>query len=187
MGTDRIILGISGASGSLYAKTLFDFLLGRNVEIHLVMSAQAEEIWQKELAVGLDYLNKPGVVLYDRYKFDTPIASGSFPTRGMAVVPASMGTIGRIASGTTLDLLSRAADVTLKERRPLVLVPRETPYSRIHLQNMLALTDAGAIILPASPGFYQRPQTIQDLANFVVARILDRLGLKQDLMPPYSA
>jgi 4-hydroxy-3-polyprenylbenzoate decarboxylase len=186
MPPNRVVLGISGASGSIYAKTFFEFLVERKVEIHLVISPQAEDIWKKETSLGLDFFDRSGVVRYDRNDFSAAISSGSFPTRGMAVIPASMGAIGRIAAGTTLDLISRAADVTLKERRPLVLVPRETPYSRIHLRNMLTLTEAGAIILPASPGFYQHPKTIQDLVNFVVARVLDRLGLDQDLMSPYT-
>lgn len=186
MKPNRVVLGMSGASGSIYAKTFFEFLIQRQVEVHLVISPQAEDIWRKELSLDLDFFDKPGVVRYDRNDFAAAIASGSFPTRGMVIIPASMGAIGRIAGGTTIDLISRAADVTLKERRPLILVPRETPYSQIHLRNMLSLTESGAIILPASPGFYQGPKSIQDLVNFVVARVLDRLGLDQDLMNPYT-
>ena len=119
-------------------------------------------------------------------KINSSIASGSFQIEGMAIVPASMGTIGRIASGISSNLIERAADVVLKEKRKLIIVPREAPLSTIHLKNLLALDQAGALILPASPGFYQGQDTVETLVDFVVARILDQLGVEQNLMPPYE-
>lgn len=129
--------------------------------------------------VGREHRN---FVYHHHQDMEAPIASGSFRTEGMVIIPCSMGTIGRIACGVSTGLIDRAADVCLKERRKLLLVPRETPYSEIHLQNMLRLTQAGAVVLPASPGYYSHPKSVDDLVNFVVARVLDHLGLETDLV-----
>lgn len=180
MNKQKIVVGISGASGSIYAKVLLDKLAGLSSqveEVSVVMSDNAKEIWQKEL----------GDAGYENYKFrfwskkdfNAPFASGSSSYRTMIIVPCSMGTLGRIASGISNDLISRAADVMLKERRRLILVTRDTPLSLIHINNMKAVTEAGGIICPASPSFYSNPQTFEQLASTVVDRIVDLAGLDQ--------
>jgi len=136
--------------------------------------------------MGTEYFRKPGVTLYGNDNFEVPIASGSFLTGGMVIAPCSMGCLARIASGVSTDLTSRTADVTLKEKRPLVLVARETPLSTIHLENMLKLSRAGAVILPAMPGFTHRPQSIADLATFISGRALDHLKIFRDFAPSYK-
>ncbi len=182
----NIILAISGASGVAYGKRLFDFLHETGHKIHLLVSKQGEQILQEEMDLTLDYFCKDGVTFYANHNLNAKIASGLFPCSGMVIVPASMGVIGRIASGISDDLVSRAADVTLKEKGKLVLVPRETPIHQIHLQNMLTLSSAGATILPASPGFYYRPQKLGDLVDFIVARILKTLDIEHDLLKPWE-
>jgi flavin prenyltransferase len=174
----KIIVGITGASGSIYAHLLLEKL--RNLqeqlaEVAVVVSDTAEKVWPFELPdIPLD------TAPFKRYSpdnFFAPLASGSAGYDAMIIVPCSVGTLGRIAAGTAADLITRAADVMLKERKKLILVVRETPFSRIHLQNMLTVTDAGGIICPASPGFYHNPKTISDLCRPVVARALDLAGL----------
>lgn len=128
----------------------------------------------------------PNVRYHAAHDFEVPIASGSYPHDGMAIVPCSMGTLGRIAHGGSTNLVERAADVCLKERRKLIVVPRETPYSTVHLKNMLELSQAGAIVLPASPGLYAHGDTVERLIDFVVSRILDHLGIENDLMQRYG-
>lgn len=182
----NIILAITGASGTAYGKRLFDYLCGEGYEIHLLISTQGEQILKAEADISLDYFQREGVIRYDNQNLNARVASGLFPCVGMAIVPASMGVIGRIASGTSSDLITRAADVALKEKSRLVLVPRETPVHRIHLRNMLALAEAGACILPASPGFYHRPKKVEDLVDFVVARILKMLDIENNLVPPWE-
>ena len=181
----RFIIAITGASGASYAKRLFDVLKSCS-ELHVVISERGIELLKLELDLKTSYFSGENVTLYKNSKINTCIASGSFRTDGMVVVPASMGTIGRIASGVSTTLVERAADVILKEKRKLILVPRETPFSTIHLKNLLALDQAGAHILPASPGFYSGQKTLEDLVDFVVARILDQLDVDQDLMEPYQ-
>ena len=181
----RFILAITGASGACYAKRLFD-VLKEHSELHVVISERGVELLKLELNLKTSYFSGDNVTLYKNSKVNTCIASGSFRTDGMIVVPASMGTIGRIASGVSTTMVERAADVTLKEKRKLIIVPRETPFSTIHLQNLLTLDQAGAHILPASPGFYSGQKSFDDLVDFVVARILDQLGVDQDLMAPYQ-
>ncbi len=182
----RFVLAITGASGAAYAKRLFDCLKG-NAELHVVVSDRGVELLHLELGLKTSCFAGENVTLYKNTRVNTSIASGSFPLDGMVIVPASMGTIGRIAAGVSGTLIERAADVMLKEKRKLIVVPRETPFSTIHLKNLLALDQAGALILPASPGFYQGQKTMQDLIDFVVARILDQLGMPQDLLAPYQS
>jgi len=181
----RFILAITGASGVCYGKRLFDCLKDQS-ETHVIISDRGAELLNIELGLKPSYFKGKNVELYKTTKINSSIASGSFQTDGMAIVPASMGTIGRIASGVSGNLIERAADVVLKEKRKLIIVPREAPLSTIHLKNLLALDQAGALILPASPGFYQGQNTVEALVDFVVARILDQLGVEQDLMPPYE-
>ena len=181
----RLILAITGASGACYAKRLFDVLKDRS-ELHVVISDRGIELLKLELGLKTSYFSGDNVTLYKNSKINTCIASGSFHTDGMVVVPASMGTVGRIASGVSTTMVERAADVILKEKRKLIIVPRETPFSTIHLKNLLTLDQAGAHILPASPGFYSGQKTFEDLVDFVVARILDQLNIEQGLMDPYQ-
>ena len=181
----RLILAITGASGACYAKRLFDVIKDRS-ELHIVISDRGIELLKIELGLKASYFSGDNVTLYKNSKINTCIASGSFHTDGMVIVPASMGTVGRIASGVSTTMVERAADVILKEKRKLIIVPRETPFSTIHLKNLLTLDQAGAHILPASPGFYSGQKTFEDLVDFVVARILDQLNIEQDLMDPYQ-
>ena len=181
----RFILGITGASGVCYARRLFD-VLKNYAELHVVISERGAELLKLELDLDSSYFSGDNVTLYKNSKINSSIASGSFRTDGMVVVPASMGTIGRIASGVSSTLVERAADVILKEKRKMIVVPRETPFSTIHLKNILALDQAGAVVLPASPGFYSGQKTFDDLVDFVVARILDQLDIEHDLMDPYQ-
>jgi len=177
----KIILAITGASGSVYAKKLMDKLLALKTlpeEIAVIFSDNAREIWKFE--TGEKYSLRKPAKEYDNKTFFAPFASGSSSFDTMIICPASMGVIGRIASGTSEDLITRAADVMLKERRKLILVPRETPYNLIHIQNMEKLTMAGAIICPASPSFYSKPETIDDLVTTVVERILDLAGFESE-------
>jgi 4-hydroxy-3-polyprenylbenzoate decarboxylase len=174
----KIVVGIGGSSGALYAKILLDKLrmLGSQIEaVGVVMSDNARYNWQLELGND-DYLHYD-FPLHGSRDFMAPFASGSARFGTMIVCPCSMGLLGRIASGTSDDLLTRAADVMLKERRRLIVVPRETPLNLIHLRNMTTITEAGGIICPASPSFYSRPQTVEALAATVVDRVLDLAGL----------
>ena len=177
----KIILAITGASGSIYAKMLLEKLSAVKdppAEIAVVFSSNARDIWKYEL--GSDpILNSPAKE-YDNRTFMVPFASGSSDFDTMIICPASMGIIGRIANGTSEDLIARSADVMLKERRKLIIVPRETPYSLIHIRNMETLTLAGAVICPATPSFYSRPSTIDELALTVVERIISLAGFESD-------
>ncbi len=172
----KLVVCVSGASGSLYAKRLLDQLQGHDVA--LVVSPTAKEIARHEGPFDFD---SAVVYRYDVMDFNAPFASGSNRYDACVIVPCSMGTLGRIASGTAENLITRTADVFLKERRPLILVPRETPLSLIHLRNMETLTLAGALILPAMPSFYGNPASVTDLVDTVVARILDHLGVDNSL------
>jgi flavin prenyltransferase len=178
-----ITLGITGASGAPYAVRLLRALVDSGTPTRLIVSGYGMRLLAEEAGIeGLEGLRAATgdwsrVTLFDAGDRGATPASGSAPSRGMVICPCSMGTLASIAAGTSRNLVERAADVVLKERRPLVLVPRETPLSEIHLENMLRLTRAGALILPASPGFYHQPSTVADLVDFVVARILDHLGV----------
>ena len=174
----KIAVAISGASGSVYAKVLLDKLLllkDQYQEVSIVMSNNAKEIWQTELG-NEDYKNYP-FRYFDKYDFSAPFASGSAKYNVMIVAPCSMGTLGRIAHGVSDDLVTRAADVILKERRKLILMVRDTPYSLIHIKNMELVTLAGGIICPATPSFYSLPKTIEAVAATVVDRVLDLAGI----------
>jgi 4-hydroxy-3-polyprenylbenzoate decarboxylase len=175
----KIVVGVTGASGSIYAARLFAHLenFADQLEVGVVFSKNARDVWRHELG------EEPRIPfkVYESSDYFAPFASGSAQYKDMFIVPCSMGTLGRIAHGISDDLITRAADVILKERRRLICVVRDTPYNLIHLENMLAVTRAGGIILPASPSFYSRPQTFEQLADTVVARALDLAGL--DIQP----
>ncbi len=175
---NKIAIAITGASGSVYAKVLLDKLVqlkDQYEEVSIVMSKNAKEIWQTEL--GNENYNNYPFRYFDKYDFSAPFASGSAKYNTLIVVPCSMGTLGRIATGVSDDLVTRAADVILKERRRLILMVRDTPYSLIHIKNMETVTLAGGIICPATPSFYSKPTTIEEVAATVVDRLLDLAGL----------
>ncbi|RFM28836.1 UbiX family flavin prenyltransferase [Deminuibacter soli] len=176
---NKIVVAITGASGSIYAQLLLNTLLKLKEQwesVGVVMSNNARTVWRTELG-NEDYTGYP-FTFYDKHDFSAPFASGSAQYNVMIVVPCSMGTLGRIAGGISDDLLTRAADVILKERRKLILAVRETPYNLIHIRNMETVTLAGGIICPASPSFYSRPQTMEEMAATVVNRLLDLAGLQ---------
>ena len=196
------VLGIAGASGAPYARRVLEQMLVGGHEVKLVISDAGRKVIDVEeglVLTGNTETDTPSILewsqsissvgslqMYHHKDVAAPIASGSFPIDGMAVVPCSGGTLGRIAHGVSNGLLERAADVCLKERRRLVLVPREMPVSLIHLRNMTAVTEAGAIVLPASPGFYHGPTQIDDLIDMVAGRILSVLGINSSLMKPWT-
>ena len=174
----KIVIGIGGSSGSIYAHRLLTKLnVVKDVEVGVVMSANAKINWEIEIGTFND--SEWTFKFYDNKDFFAPFASGSAKYEAMIVCPCSMGLIGRIASGISDDLMTRAADVMLKERRKLILVPRETPYNLIHLKNMTSLTESGAIICPASPSFYSKPQSIEEAVDTVVDRLLDLINIDQ--------
>ena len=178
----RIILAVTGASGTLYATSLVKALGNReDVELHVIISDAAQKVLSLETDLSPDALMDGVYAIHSPDNIAAPPASGSWQHDGMIVCPCSMATLSAVATGFGHNLIHRSADVALKERRKLVLVPRETPYSSIHLKNMLAADQAGAIILPASPGFYHRPETIEDLANQLAGKILDQLDISHDL------
>jgi flavin prenyltransferase len=176
----KIIVAITGASGSLYAQRLLEELAGGGHEVHVLLSQYAQVVIAEEL--GDAFQLPAGVQRHGLKSMNLPFASGSNPCDAMVVIPCSMGTLGRIAHGTSNDALLRAADVTLKERRKLILVPRETPLSLVHVRNFELLIQAGAMILPANPSFYTRPQTVGQVIDTVVARVLDHLGVAHQLV-----
>jgi 4-hydroxy-3-polyprenylbenzoate decarboxylase len=176
----RIVVAITGASGATYAQRLLDNLDPRRHEVHVVLSNYAQTVIAEELPDGLRLAE--GVKKHGLKSMNVPFASGSNPFDAMVVIPCSMGTLGRIAHGTSEDVLLRAADVMLKERRKLILVPRETPLNLVHVKNLELLLLAGATILPANPSFYARPKTLEDVVDTVVARVLDHLGVAHHLI-----
>lgn len=179
----RIIVAITGASGAIYAQRLLD-ILGAAHEVHVVLSQYAPAVINEELPGGLRLA--PNITTHNVRSMHAPFASGSNAFDAMIVVPCSMGTLGRIAHGLSSDVLLRAADVMLKERRKLILVPRETPLNLVHLKNMELLLMAGATILPANPAFYSGAKTIEDLVDTVVGRILDHVSIPNTLMPRWQ-
>ena len=173
----RLVIGMTGASGAPYTKDLLETLQKLEIETHLVISEGAKRVIASEMKQNATELERLANVVYDDRDVGASIASGSFLTLGMVIVPCSSSTLSKIAHGIGDTLTTRAAHVHLKERRNLVLVPRETPYSRPMLEAMLKAFDAGARILPASPGFYHQPNGIEDLLGFITARILDQFGI----------
>jgi 4-hydroxy-3-polyprenylbenzoate decarboxylase len=181
----KIVIALTGASGSLYAKVLFrklELLAGQIEVVGLVMSENARLVWKHELGnedyLALEKMKLPPVVSYQKYDFMAPFASGSSGYHTMIVCPCSMGTLGRIAAGISDDLVTRAADVMLKERRKLILIVRDTPYNLIHLNNMKTVTEAGGIICPATPSFYSLPKNFDELAATVIDRALQLAGFE---------
>ncbi|MBL8047591.1 MAG: UbiX family flavin prenyltransferase [Chthonomonas sp.] len=197
MSTGRIVVGVTGASGAIYAQRLLRQLARRYEEVLLILSEQAIQVASTELDVNLSreqfstvsWLGEdlPNIRLLDSKNFFTPPASGSYRHDGMIICPCSMGTAGRIANGISNDLLTRAADVCLKERRPLVLVPREMPWNLIMLRNLTTLAEAGATVLPACPAWYRNPTSLEELADSVVARILQAVGQPQELFSEWMS
>ena len=194
--TGRLVVAITGASGAPYALRFLQEATRHYKEIYVALSDQALQVISVETgrvvnsrtlsAQTLLGFDSDVIRFVDKRDYFSPPASGSFRHDGMVIVPCSMGTASRIAHGISDDLVTRAADVCLKERRKLILVPRETPWSLIHLRSLTLLAEAGATILPAAPGFYHKPKTIDDLVDFMVARILQQLGIDQTLMPQWQ-
>ena len=185
--SNPVVVGISGASGSVLARRTIEECLRRDVSTALVCSNSAKLVWQEEMPDPfndslVEWLEHPRFTYWQNTNLTAPIASGTYPTRGMVVVPASMNSVGALANGLSGNLLLRAADVCLKERRPLVLVPRESPLHSIHLENMLTLSRMGAVVIPPEPAFYLKPQSVDDVVRFVVGRIMVALGL-DDALP----
>jgi 4-hydroxy-3-polyprenylbenzoate decarboxylase len=178
---DKIVVGFSGASGVIYGIRLLEILHSINIQTYLIISEWAKRNIETETHKTLEYVKSLSSVNYDNFKLDAAVSSGSFLHDGMVIVPCSMKSLSSIANGYDDTLISRAASVTLKESRTLILVPRETPLSRIHLENMIKLQDAGAIILPAMPGFYHKPSTIDEIIDHLVGKILDQLRIKHEL------
>ena len=178
---DKIVIGLSGASGIIYGIRLLEVLHSINIQTYLIISDWAKKNIEIETDKTLEYVKSLSSVNYDNFSLEASVSSGSFLHDGMVVIPCSMKSLSSIANGYDDTLISRAASVTLKESRTLILVPRETPLSRIHLENMIKLHDAGAIILPAMPGFYHKPSTIDEIINHLVGKILDQLKIKHDL------
>ena len=175
----KLLIAITGASGALYAQRLIDNLNTVKHDVNIILSRYAPTVIEQELSGGLRL--PKDVKIHDLNDMNAPFASGSNPADAMIVIPCSMGTLGRIAHGVSENLLLRAADVMLKERKKLILVPRETPLSLIHVKNMELLLLAGATILPANPSFYNKPETLEQVIDTVVARVLDHLGILQNL------
>ncbi|SDR83595.1 4-hydroxy-3-polyprenylbenzoate decarboxylase [Halopseudomonas xinjiangensis] len=200
MAERRVTLAVTGASGAQYALRLLECLVRADVQVSFLISQAAQLVMATETDVELPakpqamerflterYQAQPGQIrVYGKQDWMAPVASGSGAPSAMVVCPCSTGSLSAIATGASNNLIERAADVALKERRKLILVPREAPYSTVHLENMLKLSQMGAVILPASPGFYHKPQSIDDMIDFVVARILNQLELPQQLLPAWG-
>jgi flavin prenyltransferase len=180
----KIVVAITGASGALYAQRLLDNLDPHQHEIHVILSHYAQVVVAEELPEGLRL--PQGARRHGLKSMNVPFASGSNPFDAMVVIPCTMGTLGRIAHGLSDDVLLRTADVMLKERKKLILVPRETPLNLVHVRNLELLLQAGAIVLPANPAFYTHPATVLDVIDTVVARVLDHLGIPQRLVPRWQ-
>jgi len=201
----NVCVAITGASGSPYALRLIEVLLAKNCQVSVIFSKAAQlvmatetelkvpgnvraqaEYLQQHFSAKVSGMKAEQLTVYGREDWMSPWASGSGRKGALVVCPCSTGTLSAIATGASNNLIERAADVAIKERRPLILVPRETPFSQIHLQNMLTLSQMGAVILPAAPGFYRQPKSIEDLVDFVVARILNQLNIEHDLLTPWG-
>jgi len=188
-----VVLAITGASGAPYAVRLLEQLAGNSVPTWLIVSSHGWRLLEQECGIGTEAALRratggewSSVTLYDDTDRGARPASGSARTAGMVVCPCSMGTLSAIALGTSRSLVERAADVALKERRRLILVPRETPLSLVHARNIVSVTEAGATVMPAAPGFYHRPKAISELVDFMVQRILDHLGIEVEVAPRWS-
>jgi len=184
--TQRLVIGMSGATGAIYGIRMVEVLKDTNVETHLILSKAAELTTRLETDYDIDYVRGLADFDYEVDNVGAAIASGSFETMGMVVIPCSIKTLSGIANSFNVNLLIRAADVTLKEERKLVLMVRETPFHKGHLRLMLQMADMGALIAPAIPSFYKKPQTIDDIINQTVGRILDYYGIKIDLFHRWS-
>lgn len=182
----RLIIAMTGGSGIQYGVRLLQVLHDLNHTIDLIISSGARKVMEVELGKPIDEFLHLADKFYQNENIGAAIASGTHPADAMVIVPCSMNTLAAISHGITTNLIQRAADCTLKENRNLVVVPRETPLNLIHLRNMVQLKEAGAHILPASPGFYNKPKQISDLIDFIIAKILNLLGIKQKLIPPWS-
>jgi 4-hydroxy-3-polyprenylbenzoate decarboxylase len=196
----KITLAITGASGSAYALRLLECLVAANYQVYLLCSSAARIVFDTEVGVKIpgspdaassffiEKLNAQPeqIIVFGKEQWFSPVASGSAAPKQMIVCPCSVGTLASIAHGISDNLIERAADVVIKERGQLILVPRETPFSTIHLQNMLSLSQQGVTIMPACPGFYHQPKEINDLIDFMIGRILDHIGLEQSIMPRWG-
>lgn len=201
MTQQAIAIGITGASGAQYGLRLCEVLLRAGQPVYLMVSKAALMVTALETddplparpeaiqqALNERWDIRPGLLqVFGREEWTAPVASGSGHWRALVVCPCSTGTLSAVATGASNNLIERCADVALKERRQVILVLRESPYSRVHIQNMLAATDAGAVVLPASPGFYHKPQTVDDMIDFIVARVLNVLDIPQSLLPAWGA
>jgi len=182
----RLIVAITGASGVIYGKRFLEVLKEKRVETHLIVSKAAEKVIEHELEMPKKDLEKLANHVYSVDDLSAPFMSGSFQTDGMIIIPCTMKTLAGIASGYSDNLILRAADVTLKERRKLIVVPRETPLSVVHLHNMLAVAKLGVAVIPAMPAYYHKPKKIDDLVDFVVGKVLDCLGAEHKLFKRWS-
>ena len=196
-----ITLALTGASGMPYGMRLLECLLKSGQRVHLVYSQAAQIVAHQEMGIALpgrpqdaervlgEHLGEFSgkLCVFGRYDWYAPMASGSNPGDAMVICPCTMGTLARVAAGISDDLIARAADVMIKEKRTLILAPREMPFSTIHLENMLKLAQAGVVIMPPNPGFYYKPSSVEDMVDFVVARILDHLGVDNTLLPRWGS
>jgi 4-hydroxy-3-polyprenylbenzoate decarboxylase len=189
MTVKRLVVGITGTTGVIYGVKMVEYLheSEENIETFLVISDVAKKILTIETSVSPDVLSKKASRYFEASDMAAPIASGSFQTDGMVIIPCSAKTLAAIANGYSDNLIARAADVTLKEGRKLIVVPRETPLSRIHLRNMLSLSEAGAVILPPVPAFYYKPRTIDELINYTIGKVLDTLGIEHNLFERWKS
>lgn len=178
----KIVVGVSGGSGSIYAISLLKALKELGIETHLVVSSMGEYVTEHETGIKLEELKAMATHYHDNKNFAASIASGSFKVDGMVVLPCSMKTLSSVANGFSDNLLTRACDVSIKEGRKLILVPRETPLSPIHLENMLKLSRMGVVIFPPSPGFYNHPETLEDIVINLTGRVLDMLSIDNNLV-----
>ena len=186
----KIVVGITGASGSIYAKRLIEELASKGYLVHVIATDKGKQVFKYELSLDLKQwiqeLNQPTVKLEDNQNLFAGVASGSHGFDAVIVMPCSMGTLAEISHGLSRNLLCRAADVALKEGRKLIIVPRETPFNTIHLENMCHLSKVGATIIPAMPGFYHHPQTLEDLVNFVVGKVLSYININHNLFKKWE-
>ncbi|HMK82163.1 MAG TPA: UbiX family flavin prenyltransferase [Candidatus Bathyarchaeia archaeon] len=182
----KIVVAITGASGAILGIKLLEILKKKKIESHLIISRMAEITIKDEVGIDADHVRSMASHYYSPDQMDARLASGSFKHDGMVIIPCSMKTMAAIANGYSSELISRASDVTLKERRKLIIVPRETPMNVIHLRNMLTLAEAGAVILPPMPAFYQKPKNVDDIVSYVVGKVLDILDIPHNLFTRWN-